>query len=232
MGKNTENEFKCRPLSWDEVHGIARDVSRKIRSSGFRPDMIVALARGGLVPARIMSDFLEIKDLAAIKVEHWGITASPDKKARLKYPITVELDGKNVLIVDDITDTGDSLLLALEHIRSLHPLEVRTATLQHIRGAKCKPDFFGEELNDWVWIIYPWNFMEDLGNLILKTLAGGAEKSLGLIGEELRERFALEVKDEDILESLQNMEGRKKVEIINKEKDIFWKAASAEASYR
>ena len=99
-------EFKANLVSWDEIEEWCKKLRDKIIDS-YKPDIIVALSRGGLVPGRILSDMLWIKDIVALKTEHWGVTATRDGKATLKDPGSLNLSGKNVLIVDDITDTGN-----------------------------------------------------------------------------------------------------------------------------
>jgi hypoxanthine phosphoribosyltransferase len=76
-----EKHPRCEILSWKSVARDAKKLSDLIKNSGYNPTMVVAIARGGLVPARILCDYLHIKDLTTIKAEHWGITATPDKKA-------------------------------------------------------------------------------------------------------------------------------------------------------
>ncbi|MGC8855160.1 MAG: phosphoribosyltransferase [Halothiobacillaceae bacterium] len=51
-------------VSWASFHRLARDLAQRIRASNFQPDMIVAIARGGVVPARVLCDYLDIMDLA------------------------------------------------------------------------------------------------------------------------------------------------------------------------
>src|SRR3989337_221171 len=94
-----------------------------------------------------------------IKVDHWGITATKDGKAHLRYPLNADLSGKNVLIVDDITDTGESMKIATEFTKKLNPKQIRTATIFHIRTSKFVPDYYGREI-DWVWVMWPWNYVE------------------------------------------------------------------------
>ncbi len=157
--------------SWEEIHRECRKISKDI-SKTFKPDVVLALSRGGLVPARIICDNLIVKDLVAIKVDHWGITASKDGSVRLRYPVDIDLKGKNVLIVDDITDTGESLLLAKEWVEKQRPAQIKTAVVYHINHSKITPDFFGQEIdkNNWTWIVWPWNFVEDMCNIIPKEL--------------------------------------------------------------
>ena len=82
------------------------------------------IARGGLVPSRMVADYLFKKDLLSIKTEHWGLTATMDGKAVLKEKLNYDITGKKVLIVDDITDTGESMKLSYNYIKSLNPAPV------------------------------------------------------------------------------------------------------------
>lgn len=157
--------FPAYLASWEDIEKWAKKGSFKILEEGWKPDVIVGLARGGWIAARLYCDYLGVKDLISLKIEHWGITAAPDGKARLKYGSNYNLEGKKVLIVDDISDTGESLTLARNYVESQNPAEIKVATLLTIRGTKFKPTYFGEEI-DWAWIIFPWNFVEDMINLV------------------------------------------------------------------
>jgi len=162
--------IKCRVVLWEEIDHWAEDVARKIKASGYVPDVVVGLTRGGWVPARMLCDNLVCKNLFSIKVEHWGITAQTDMKAKLVQELSLDVRGKKVLLVDDITDTGDSLALSIEHVKSKKPAEIRTATLMHITHSKTTPDYYSVEVpkEDWKWFIFPWNFKEDVENLVSK----------------------------------------------------------------
>ncbi len=134
------DKYECEMMSWDSFQRLAEETARQIVESGYEPDIIVGLARGGWVLSRVLCDYLGVKDLVSLKVEHWGVTATPDGKARIKYPFDVDLTDCTVLVVDDITDTGQSMTVATEYVETLNPGEVRTATLQHITGSKFTPD--------------------------------------------------------------------------------------------
>jgi hypothetical protein len=164
------DEIKCKVVTWSEIDHWAEQVACKMDESGYRPDVVVGLTRGGWVPARMLCDQLVCKNLFSIKVEHWGITAQTDNKAKLVQELGVDVRGKKVLLVDDITDTGESLKLSLDHVKSKDPADVRCATLLHITHSKIVPDFYGVEVRkeDWRWFIFPWNFKEDMRNLIGK----------------------------------------------------------------
>lgn len=160
-------------VSWNEIVEWARGLAEKIAESGWKPDVIVAVSRGGFVPARLLCDFLDITDLLSIQSQHWVEAARAAEKAILRYPYKVDMRGKRVLVVDDIVDTGETLKLARDFIeREWEPEEVRTAALQWISTvAKFKPDYYYIEVREWVWFQYPWTRLEDVSQFIRRILA-------------------------------------------------------------
>jgi hypoxanthine phosphoribosyltransferase len=164
-------QMKCKIVSFEDVYSMVKNVSEKIKDSGFEPTTIVGLARGGWVPARLLCDFLGITDLVSLKVEHWLETGKTSDEAIIKYPVTTSLAHKRILIFDDITDTGESLLTATEHLESLHPEESRIGVMQYITSSKRVPDYYAEKVTDWYWFIYPWNWIEDTSTLIVRLMS-------------------------------------------------------------
>jgi len=164
---------KCSFPSWDKIHMDCKAVAKQIKQADFRPDVVIALSRGGFVPARTLCDLLIIKNLVSIKLDHWGITAEKDGKAKLRYPVDIDLTDKNVLIVDDITDTGESMILAMDWVMNKRPKGVKTAAIYHINHSKFTPDFYAMEIpkDDWVWVVWPWNFTEDRCNFLKEDLS-------------------------------------------------------------
>ena len=205
----SSDKFECEIMSWDQFYKLAKEAGEKIKASGYTPDIIVGLARGGWCLARVLCDLLGVKDLVSLKVEHWGITATPDGKAKLKYPFNIDLSGKRVLVVDDITDTGESMRISVEYVKTLNPLEVKTVTLRHIEGSKFKPDYYAEEIT-WRWVIFPWNFTEDLCNLI-ERIQGKVDDPYDkkLLKAKLKENFNIEVDEDTIGEILKEIDRRK-----------------------
>jgi hypoxanthine phosphoribosyltransferase len=187
-------------VSWDEIAEWAKVLSMKIRDSGWLPDIVVAIARGGYAPARLICDYLGITDLISIQVVHWPSTAQVAEKAYIKYPITIDLSGKRVLVIDDIVDTGDSIQLAKDYIEhNNRNVEIRSAALQWISSvAKFKPDYWAVEVRDWTWFVYPWNITEDTTNFIRRTIteeskSGKREWTLNEIISKLVEWYGDEI---------------------------------------
>lgn len=165
-------------VSWEEIERWAEIIVDKI--GDFEFDCVISVIRGGLVPSRIVADYLSIKDIFTLKTEHWGITATPDGKAKVTYPIVKDLNGRSVLIVDDITDTGQSLGLAIEATKQKNPKVVKSATFLYIKKAEIVPDYYAEEISteNWKWFIFPWNRREDFRNLILDCINGGTKEDV------------------------------------------------------
>jgi len=207
----SSDKFECELMDWSLFYTLAKKVAKRIVKSGFNPDIIIGLARGGWCLARVLCDFLGVKDLVSLKVEHWGITATPDGKAKLKYPFNIDLTDKKVLVVDDITDTGESMRVSVDYVKSLNPLEIKTAALRHIEGSKFKPDFYGEKIT-WRWVIFPWNLIEDLCNLVSRVVKDVENPpASSTIKSRLKENFNIDVKEEVAEEILEEIKRRKRL---------------------
>jgi hypoxanthine phosphoribosyltransferase len=195
-----KKEYICRMLSWEDACDQAEIVAQKISADGYVPDHIIGITRGGWVPAMMLSDMLGIKDLLSVRVTHWGMTGEKDAKAVLKYPLQTDLAGKKILLVDDLTDTGDSMAIAIEEIKKHKAAEVRTATLIHKKQSRIEPDYYATKTDKWEWIILPWNLNEDLLHLSDKA-AEGKEMSVEVTRRELKKKYGLSV-DKKTLENV------------------------------
>jgi hypoxanthine phosphoribosyltransferase len=170
------SKMKCKIVSFQEVHEKVRLVAEKVKASGYDPTTIVGLARGGWIPARLMCDFLGITDLVSLKVEHWLETGKTKDEATIRYPLVTSMRGKKLLVVDDITDTGKSLITSLEHLKKLEPDDMKIGVMQYITQSTVTPDYYAEEVTEWFWFIYPWNWVEDTSTLIVRLMTDDMEK--------------------------------------------------------
>jgi len=210
-------KFDCFLPTWDELHENIKEIAKRIKEDKFQPDIVIALSRGGFVPARVLCDLMIIKDLVSIKVDHWGVTAAKDGKAHLRYPINVDLTGKKVLITDDITDSGESMIIAKEFVEKLNPKEIRTAAIFHIKHSKFVPDYYSKKI-DWVWVMWPWNYIEDMCNILPKVLDENKGCSVEEIKKNLKERFKIDLPEQKIIEIM----GELAVRGIAVENGIGW----------
>ena len=191
-------------VTWEEQYRLARALAEKVRSSGYRPDLVIAIGRGGYIPARILCDLLSIPRLTSVKVEHWGTPAEKEDRAVIRYPLCTKIQGARVLIVDDVTDTGESMALVVEYVKGLGPSEVRTAVLQHKEVSGFLPDYYAQVCPVWEWIVYPWAHHEDLLGFSRKILASGAF-SPGELRKELASRFGFTATEEEVRFALDDL---------------------------
>ena len=150
--------------SWDQIYDMLIELAKRVKDSGFKPDLIVGVCRGGWAPARVMSDLLENANTASIRIEFYlapGITA---RKPVISQAIMVPVKGVNVLVVDDVADTGESLKVAVEHLDVCGAKAIRTATLYYKPQSILKPDFFIIQTEQ--WIIFPWERLESTRRLL------------------------------------------------------------------
>jgi hypoxanthine phosphoribosyltransferase len=197
----------CEYLSWERFLKISEKTADKMNQAKYRPDFIISLARGGWVFGRVLCDFLNVSDLVSLKVEHWGMTATPDGEAKIKYPFDIDLTGRKVLIVDDISDTGKSLKVATEYIRKMNPADIKTTTLFYLTGSSFKPDFYGEEMT-WRWVVFPWNWVEDMVNLVAKVSED--DPAPITIRNRMRDTFNLSISEAGVKKILDEIKRRKK----------------------
>ena len=195
----------CERVSWEEFARLARALGWLITESGFRPEMIVAIGRGGYLPARLLSDQLDVFDLATVKIEHYE-GAHKHREAMIRYPLNAPVAGKRVLVVDDVSDSGDTFEVAIQHLRAQgEPAAIKTAVLHHKRTSRFVPDYFASEVIEWRWIIYPWAEMEDLRSFLAEMTPRPADA--GAFGVRLRDEYGIQVSEQVLAEVLDSAAG-------------------------
>lgn len=160
------SSYRCELITWEYFYELARKLALAMYEASFHPEIIVAISRGGCVPARVICDYLDVFNLDIIKIEHYHGTHK-EKLARLRYPLSADLTGKRVLLLDDVSDTGESFKIGIQHLLDNGaPAELKTAVLHHKTVSSYTPDYYTEVVHNWRWIIYPWAVMEDLRSLL------------------------------------------------------------------
>ncbi len=134
-------------------------------------------------------------------MEHWGIAATPDERAVLRFPLCADIKDRRVLLVDDTTDTGDTLRVSLEYLREFGPGEIRTAVLVHKATSSFAPDYHIVKIAKWRWVIFPWHFHEDVTAFVREIRAAGMV-SVEDIRRELKDRYCIDVRAETVEEIL------------------------------
>ena len=146
-------------LTWEAFGGGSRNLSEQIVESGWFPDLIVGVARGGLIPAGAIGYAIGVKAMGAINVEFYT-----DIGQTLEEPIilspqldTDSLKGKKVLVVDDVADSGKTLDLVVNLLKETAD-EVRSAVIYTKPKTIFEPDFSWKKTDQWInfaWSVLP-----------------------------------------------------------------------------
>ncbi len=156
--------MKIKRISWREAVELCYKLASRIAESDYRPDAVVVVLRGGLLPALIISDYLGIEDFYAIRVRHWGIGGEVYREPVIEW-VSGDFIDKKLLIVDEVVDTGKTLHRVVEELYHRGAAVVKTAVL-HVKPTTIYvPDYYVEKLDEWIWIFYPWSLIETLYNL-------------------------------------------------------------------
>ncbi|MCL1599949.1 MAG: phosphoribosyltransferase [Actinomycetia bacterium] len=143
-------------LTWPDYGVGVRELARQIADDGFEPDIILGIARGGLIPTGSLGYALSIKNCYMINVEYYT-----DVDERLDVPVIlppylelVDLHDSNVLVVDDVADTGHTLAKVYEFVT--HSVnETRAAVLYEKPASVIKCDYVWRRTDR--WINFPWS---------------------------------------------------------------------------
>ncbi|MCA1797774.1 MAG: phosphoribosyltransferase [Geobacteraceae bacterium] len=183
-------------VSLDEVVRTCDHLAQQIRESDFEPEVVVAIARGGFTPARFLCDFLHIGALAAIRVEHYTAGAQREEQARVTIPLAADIRDAQVLLVDDVNDSGDTLEAAIPHLETFSPAALRTAVLHEKADTTQPADFCATEIKQWRWLLYPWAVVEDIGEFIRKMKPTGQSEEQ--IQQRLQQQYGLQLSPQQL----------------------------------
>ncbi len=138
---------KTFPVSWDQLHRDAKALAWRLMEGGpWRG--IVAVTRGGLVPAAIVARELEIR-----LIDTFCVVSYDDREiGAVQVLKDVEGDGKGWLIVDDLVDTGQTAKVVRAHLPAAH-----LATVYAKPAGRPLADTFVTEVSQDTWILFPWD---------------------------------------------------------------------------
>ena len=150
--------------SWDEVFAKSIKLAENIRKTErFQFDCIIGVSRGGLALTRIISDLLDIQNVMITRCEYYTDIGEKKRKPLITQKIQGNISGKNVLVVDDVADTGESLLVIKSYLESKRPEQVKISTIFIKPWCKIMPDYFVSRTDS--WIIFPWEYYEAIKSL-------------------------------------------------------------------
>ncbi|MDR0786534.1 MAG: phosphoribosyl transferase [Gemmatimonadota bacterium] len=139
-------------VSWELFGELCRALALRVYRE-YDPDLVVGIATAGVIPAAVIADILQI-DFYGMKISRRSDRQRVSTDPVLYSTAPVQAAGRRVLLVDEITTSGDTLRLALASLRDVGPAEVRTATC-FSRPAGYQPDYHALATDD--LIVFPWD---------------------------------------------------------------------------
>ena len=143
-------------LTWELFGQAQEELAQQIADSDFSPEVLVAVARGGMLPGGALTYSLGVKLTDAINVEFYTDVNETLADPILLAPLldTDSIRGRRILVVDDVADSGRTLALVLKLLRGFGA-EVRSAVLYTKPRTVVQPDFSWRTTDK--WIVFPWS---------------------------------------------------------------------------
>jgi len=147
-------------LSWHDVNLAINHIASRLHEDNFLPEVIVGVARGGLIPAVLLSHILEIRDLVTVNAKFYGRGHYPKRLAEKPVieNISLNKDYDNALLVDDIAGSGGTIVEVKSRLKN-HIRSVRTATLVKNERCPIHVDYFFRIVEDFV--VFPWEISQE-----------------------------------------------------------------------
>ena len=151
-------------MSWEQIDVFVKRIAKNIKENNITIDTIVPIVRGGMVPGRLLSELLGVKDIFCITASLYDESDKRRSSVDLKYfDQYANFWRKTILLVDDIADSG----LTLTEVRDMfdedflhRPNKIMSATVYYKSCSKFMPDFIGETADVNSWIVFPWESHE------------------------------------------------------------------------
>ena len=145
-------------LTYEAFGTACRELAQEVADDGYRPDMVLAIARGGLGLGMGLGYALAVKNLSVVNVEvYTGSDQRLDVPIMLPpTPAAVDLSGLKILIADDVADTGRTLEIVHEFVAG-HVAESRTAVIYAKPHSVIEPDYVWRRTER--WIDFPWSVL-------------------------------------------------------------------------
>ena len=143
-------------LAWAEFGEATRELARQVVDDGYEPDLVLSVARGGLLVGAALGYALDVKNTWTMNVEFYtGVDERLDVPMILPpVPDLVDLESARMLIADDVADTGETLKLVKDFC-SGKVAEVRCAVLYEKSPSVVKCEYVWRRTD--LWIDFPWS---------------------------------------------------------------------------
>jgi hypoxanthine phosphoribosyltransferase len=142
-------------VTWDELDRLVARLAEQLRAEP-APDVVLAISRGGLVPAGMLSYRLGWRDMLVAAVVVYDESGFRGHAEFLQFPADEDLRGKNIVVIDEVWDSGTTIAAVAERITAAGGNPI-TAVI-HYKPGRSKvdmvPDHFVVETD--AWVVYPF----------------------------------------------------------------------------
>jgi len=143
-------------VSWDQLHRDARALAWRLDGQGSGPDgswkAVIAITRGGMTPACIVARELNVRTVDTISIKSYSHQAQAEATILKAPDAAIVGDGENILIVDDLVDSGRTLKI----VRKMFPKAHLATVYAKPKGRPLVQTFITEVSQD-TWIYFPWD---------------------------------------------------------------------------
>jgi len=143
-------------LSWEQFYKDCLFLGKKIKQAHKKIDRIIAISRGGLIPARILSDFLQLS-ISNIVISSYS-NLKQLKEPKIIEVSEIDLKDKSILIVDEVSDTGKTFVRALKYFKEKPVKNIVTCAPYIKPKTQFIPDFYHKSID--AWIVFPYDIRE------------------------------------------------------------------------
>ena len=157
-------------IDWKQYNLITEKLAIQIHQSGYKPDMLIGIMRGGAPIIDVLSRIFKLK-CAYLAVESYSGKGLEDQQGELVFSremsSTVQDMRGNILLCDDLSDTGVTLNRSINWLKKYPPLkgnikDIKTAVLWKKKDSTFEPDFCAQKLKDNPWIVQPFEKYEEV----------------------------------------------------------------------
>lgn len=157
--------------TWEELDGLCFQLAKQIMDKNEKYARLITLIKGGLAFSRTICDYLNIKNLSTMQISYYEDIEKTKEKPIILQKLPLNISGENILLFDDVIDTGHSLQVALDYLKSQNPKSITLVSLFLKEKSIIKPDYFGAQTD--AWIVFPNETRETIELLSKKWQKAG-----------------------------------------------------------
>jgi len=175
MKVSTVQNIPFRLLNWEDLAELTNILADQINGQARQLDRLVALANGGLTMVRHLADILEMDRISLLQIKSYTSINENVSTPSIVQPLHIDVENENLLIFEDIVDTGNTLKAIQEYIVEKKASSYVVATLIQKSHTTKKAEFVAAEWDEWV--IFPYETRETIQALKQKWQANGVVES-------------------------------------------------------